>query len=75
MPQETGPAEQGSTATGSSQCPWCWAVWNWAFPTDANYTNDNLGHTCPRCGLVISTMPASVQQIDRGQDLEGYPSE
>ena len=75
MPANEGQAAPDSTATGTVQCPWCWAVWSWLHPIDQNYAADEMLGACPRCGREVDGLPACVRQLYRAPDLPGYPSE
>ena len=75
MPSQQGQLEPEGTATGTVQCPSCWAVWLWYHPLDPNYATDGmLGH-CPRCGREVDGLPACARQLYKQADLPGYPSE
>lgn len=75
MPLETGPAIAGAVATGTVQCPWCWAVWLWSNPSDPNYLTNGVNAACPRCGNEVYTLPESATSLSRFADLTGFPSE
>lgn len=75
MSVHEGPVVQPSNATGTVQCPSCYAVWAFSQPTDPNYATQDINGCCGNCGRVVPGLPASVVTLARASDISGQPSD